>query len=152
MAVNQELSLVYAVPREVEDPKAEAQELAVILQLDEGELEEKLDQPDGWYAVIAHKVEDDKADEIKSKKFKGIYFSPESERFYPAGNFASQVVGFVGSDGEKTVGRYGLEVLLEQGTGRHAGKLGTGKGYGRPLDFNRRQENSRRLKMALISI
>ena len=109
VAVNRELSLVYAVPKEVEDPKAEAHELAVILQLDERDLEAKLDQPDGWYAVIQHKVEDDKAEEIKSKKLKGIYMSPESERFYPAGNFASQVVGFVGSDGEKTVGRYGLE-------------------------------------------
>lgn len=109
VAVNRELALVYAVPREVEDARAETHELAVILQLDEGELKEKLDQPDGWYAVIAHKVEDDKAKEIISKKLKGIYLSAEPERFYPAGNFASQLIGFVGSDGEKTVGRYGLE-------------------------------------------
>jgi cell division protein FtsI/penicillin-binding protein 2 len=109
VAVNRELSLVYAVPREVEDARSEAHELAVILQIDEGDLEKKLDQSDGWYAVIAHKVEDDKVTEIASKKLKGIYMTPESERTYPAGSFASQVVGFVGSDGEKTVGRYGLE-------------------------------------------
>jgi cell division protein FtsI/penicillin-binding protein 2 len=114
VAVNRELSLVYAVPKEVEDPKNEARELAIILQIDERELEEKLDQPNGWYAVIAHKVEDDKADEIKSKKLKGIYTTPESQRFYPAGNFASQVIGFVGSDGEKTVGRYGLEAYWDK--------------------------------------
>lgn len=114
VAVNRELSLVYAVPKEVEDPKNEARELAIILQLDEREVEGKLDQPNGWYAVIQHKVEDGKAAEISSKKLKGIYMTPESERFYPAGNFASQVVGFVGSDGEKTVGRYGLEAYWDK--------------------------------------
>jgi cell division protein FtsI (penicillin-binding protein 3) len=114
VAVNRELSLVYAVPREVEDARSVAHELAVILQIDEGDLEKKIDQPDGWYVVIAHKVEDDKAGEIASKKLEGIYISPESKRFYPAGNFASQVVGFVGSDGQKTVGRYGLEAYWNE--------------------------------------
>jgi len=123
VAVNRELSLVFAVPREVEDARAEAHELAVILQLDEGELKEKLDQPDGWYAVIAHKIEDDKAKEIVSKKLKGIYLSPEPERFYPAGNFASQLIGFVGSDGEKTVGRYGLESYWNKELEGAPGKL-----------------------------
>ncbi len=123
VAVNRELSLVFAVPREVEDARAEAHELAVILQLDEGELREKIDQPDGWYAVIAHKVVDDKAKEITSKKLKGIYLSAESERFYPAGNFASQVVGFVGSDGEKTIGRYGLESYWDEELKGTPGKL-----------------------------
>ncbi|HLM84307.1 MAG TPA: penicillin-binding protein 2 [Candidatus Bathyarchaeia archaeon] len=123
VAVNRELSLVYAVPKEVENAKAEAHELAVILQLDEGDLERKLDQPDGWYAVIQHKVEDGKAEEIRSKKMKGIYMSPESERFYPAGNFASQVVGFVGSDGEKTIGRYGLEAFWNKELEGAAGSL-----------------------------
>ena len=123
VAVNRELALVYAVPREVEDARTEAHELAVILQLDEGELKEKLDQPDGWYAVIAHKVEDDKAGEITSKKLKGIYLSAEPERFYPAGNFASQLIGFVGSDGQNSVGRYGLESYWDKGLEGTPGKL-----------------------------
>jgi len=114
IAVNRELSLVYAVPREIENPEATARELSIILQLDENELKEKLNRPDGWYAVIKHKVGDDKAEEIKSKKIKGIYLSAESERTYPAGSFASQTIGFVGSDGEKTVGRYGLEAYWNE--------------------------------------
>lgn len=123
VAVNRELALVYAVPREVEDPRAEAKELAGILQLDERDLEAKLDQPDGWYAVIQHKVGDDQAQEIKSKNLKGIYFLPESVRTYPAGNFASQAVGFVGSDGQKTVGRYGLEAYWNKELEGTAGSL-----------------------------
>ncbi|MDD3487193.1 MAG: penicillin-binding protein 2 [Candidatus Moranbacteria bacterium] len=114
VAINRDLSLVFAVPREVEDPKTAAGALADILQLDSGEIERKLDQPDGWYAVIQHKVPDEQTDRIKERKLSGIYFSPEPERYYPGGNFASQVIGFVGSDGEKTVGRYGLEAYYDQ--------------------------------------
>jgi cell division protein FtsI/penicillin-binding protein 2 len=114
VAVNKDLSLVYAVPREVEDPRSEARDLAGILQVDENEILGKLSQSDGWYAVIKHKVENSQVEEIKRRGIKGIYFSPETERFYPAGNFASQVVGFVGSDGQKTVGRYGLEAYWNE--------------------------------------
>ncbi|MFA5871971.1 MAG: penicillin-binding protein 2 [Parcubacteria group bacterium] len=123
VAVNMESSLVYAVPKEIENPDVVAKELAIILGQDEGELKQKLDQPDGWYAVIKHKVEDDKVNEIKEKKFKGIYFSPESERKYPAGNFASHLVGFVGSDGDKVKGRYGLEAYWDEELAGREGKL-----------------------------
>lgn len=123
VAINRELYLVYAVPREIEDAKNVARELAIILDLDERELEEKLNQPDGWYAVIKHKVPDDKKEEIQSKKMKGIYESPESERFYPGGNFASQLVGFVGSDGENAKGRYGLEAYWDKELGGEKGRL-----------------------------
>jgi cell division protein FtsI/penicillin-binding protein 2 len=123
IAVNRELSLVYAVPREVENIRETSHDLSIILQIDEGELARKIDQPDGWYAVIKHKVEDDKKEEIKKKNFKGIYILPESERFYPAGNFASQVVGFVGSDGEKAIGRYGLEAFWNKELEGKPGKL-----------------------------
>lgn len=109
VAANKELSLVYAVPKEIENAGEAAREIAGIIGIDEGELRSKLDQPEDWYSVIAHKVEDDKANAIKEKKIKGIYMTAENERTYPGGSFASQIVGFVGSDGQKEKGRYGLE-------------------------------------------
>jgi cell division protein FtsI/penicillin-binding protein 2 len=123
VAVNKELNLVYAVPRELEDPNFAAEQLASILGLDASGLKTKLDQPDGWYEVIAHKVEDSKKEEIINKKIKGIYFSPESERFYPSSSFASQLVGFVGSDGSKSKGRYGLESYWDEELSGKAGQL-----------------------------
>lgn len=123
VAVNKELSLVYAVPREMDDPRSAAQAIAPILNQDEGELEAKLNQPGSWYAVIAHSVEDSQADEIKGKKIKGIYFSPENERYYPAGTFASQLVGFVGSDGKDVSGRYGLEAYWNEELAGKPGQL-----------------------------
>jgi cell division protein FtsI/penicillin-binding protein 2 len=123
VAANKELNLVYAVPKEIEDPAKAARDIAEILGLDERELKNKLDQPEGWYAVIAHKTEDDKSGAIKEKNIKGIYFAPENERSYPAGTFASQIVGFVGSDGEKTKGRYGLEAYWDKELEGQEGKL-----------------------------
>ncbi|HBB36428.1 MAG: peptidoglycan glycosyltransferase, cell division protein FtsI (penicillin-binding protein 3) [Candidatus Moranbacteria bacterium GW2011_GWC1_45_18] len=114
VAVNKELNLVFAVPREVENPEETARQIAPILELDEWEIEDKLDQPGVWYAVLKHKVDERKAEEIREKGLKGIYFSPENERFYPGGTFASQIVGFVGSDGNQTKGRYGLEAYWEK--------------------------------------
>ncbi len=123
VAVNKELNLAYAVPREVDNTKETAKAVASILGIDERETEEKLDQPNGWYAVLAHKVDEGKADEIKAKKMKGIYFSPESERFYPGGTFASQIIGFVGSDGNRIKGRYGLEAFWEKELAGEEGRL-----------------------------
>ncbi|OGI24957.1 MAG: hypothetical protein A3J76_03920 [Candidatus Moranbacteria bacterium RBG_13_45_13] len=123
VAVNKELNLAYAVPKEVENPKEVARQIAPILELDERETEEKLNQPNGWYAVLKHKVNQEKANEIKEKKLKGIYFAPESERFYPGGTFASQLIGFVGSDEKKTKGRYGLEAYWEKELAGNEGRL-----------------------------
>lgn len=122
-AVNKELNLIYAVPREVENLKETARETARILELDERETEEKLNQPDGWYVVLKHKVNEGKAEEIREKKLKGIYISGESERFYPGGTFASQLLGFVGSDGNKVKGRYGLEAYWEKELAGELGRL-----------------------------
>jgi cell division protein FtsI/penicillin-binding protein 2 len=123
VATNKELSLVFAVPREIDDPKAAAREMAAVLELDERELAEKLDQPESWYAVIAHKVGEDKASVIKDKNIKGIYFTPENERFYPGGSFASQLVGFVGSNGQKQKGLYGLEAYWNKDLEGREGRL-----------------------------
>jgi len=123
IAVNKELNLIYAVPREVENPKETARQIAPILELDEQETEEKLGQLDGWYAVLTHKVDEQRAGEIREKKLKGIYISGESERFYPGGTFASQLIGFVGSDGEKEKGRYGLEAYWEKELAGQEGRL-----------------------------
>lgn len=123
VAINKELNLVYAVPREVENPSETARQIAPILELDERETKEKLNQPNSWYSVLKHKIDEQKADEIREKKLKGIYISAESERFYSSGTFASQLIGFVGSDGNQIKGRYGLEAYWEKELSGREGRL-----------------------------
>ena len=123
VAVNKKLNLVYAVPREVENPQEAAKQIAPILELDEEETKAKLNQPDGWYVVLKHQVEDKKVSQLKEKNLKGIYFSPEDKRFYPGGTFASQVIGFVGSDGSQIKGQYGIEAYWEKELAGREGHL-----------------------------
>ncbi|MDB5163164.1 MAG: putative Peptidoglycan glycosyltransferase [Candidatus Saccharibacteria bacterium] len=58
------------------------------------------------YQVIANKVTRLQADKIKEAGLKGIGFMAVSQRVYPEQSLASQVLGFVDTEGE---GKYGLE-------------------------------------------
>lgn len=63
-------------------------------------------------------------EEILSKKIEGIGFEEFPVRYYPEGNLASHVLGFVASDekGEKT-GYYGIEGGLNEDLKGKSGKL-----------------------------
>ncbi len=113
VAVNKEMNLIFAVPREVENPDEVASKLASLIEIDLDEVRGKLADSSGWYAVIAHKVNEQKTDEVRNLKIKGIYDTPEDERYYPAGNFLSHTIGFIGSDGNDVKGRYGIEAYWE---------------------------------------
>lgn len=58
------------------------------------------------YQVIANKVSRKQAELIKKEKLAGIGFDAVTQRVYPEGQLASQVLGFVDASG---VGRYGFE-------------------------------------------
>lgn len=113
LAVNQELQLAYAVPREMKDREDVATKLAEILGIDQAEIANKIQNPQSMYAVLKRKLSDGEADRIREAKISGVYLTPESFRYYPAGELASQVVGFVGSDGQKNKGMYGLEAAWD---------------------------------------
>jgi cell division protein FtsI/penicillin-binding protein 2 len=123
VAVNQELQLLYAVPTEITDPDGTASKIAQITGLDENDLKNKLSQAGSEYQVLQHKLSDDEVNAVKSLNLKGIYMEPEDFRFYPSDELASQVVGFVGSDGNNTVGRYGIEASFEDELKGQSGSL-----------------------------
>ena len=58
------------------------------------------------YRVIANKVTRVQAEKIKEAGLKGIGFQAVSQRVYPEETLASQVLGFVDTEG---VGKYGIE-------------------------------------------
>ena len=88
-------------------------------------LSEKLDVPydtvlskckeDSYYSIIKRKVDKPVKDEIEKfideEDIYGITFTQDTKRYYPYGNLASQVLGFVGTDNN---GLYGLEAYYEQ--------------------------------------
>jgi cell division protein FtsI (penicillin-binding protein 3) len=92
-------------------------ELAAALGMDPADLASKLDAYRGkrFMYLQRHRVPAD-ARAVLEKRIRGVYGEREYRRFYPAGEVASQLVGFTNLDGE---GIAGLELAYEdwlQGT------------------------------------
>jgi cell division protein FtsI/penicillin-binding protein 2 len=109
LAINKNLEMLYAVPRQIEQPKKTAEKISSILEIPEEELLTKLDKPDDPYEVIKRKLEEETVNKIKDLNIKGLYLVPESWRYYPEGNLLSHILGFVGFSDDKKKGQYGLE-------------------------------------------
>lgn len=113
LAVNKEYMMVFLEPKMVEEKDKVISELSYILGIDRGEIEKRLVNPNDMFEIVKKKISDEEADKIRDLKLRGVKLMPESYRYYPGKELASQIVGFVGSDGEKTIGRYGLESFWE---------------------------------------
>lgn len=55
-------------------------------------------------AILARRIEKDKADKVNDLKISGVLVSPDTKRYYPENNFLSQVIGTTNSDGDGLAG------------------------------------------------
>lgn len=107
LAISVQVQSVFAHPREVEDPLAEARTLAPILGIPVQDLHKKLISKRS-FIYVARKIPPQQAEQIAALKLPGIFFQKESKRYYPGHSLAAQVLGFVGIDND---GLSGLEYL-----------------------------------------
>lgn len=148
LATNQDLYLIYADPRLIEDPEAAARKLAPFLktedsgaddeaaadgaaeraaarkeaeEADYAELMARLSKQDDPYEPLKHGVEESVVEKIKDLQIAGIESTRESVRFYPLGSIGAHLAGFVGAEGDIKKGRYGIEGAFES---ELAGKQG----------------------------
>jgi cell division protein FtsI (penicillin-binding protein 3) len=115
LAVSVEVSSVYADSDEVEDANATAAALAPFIGVPRPKVAEKISQAKG-FVWLARKIDPAAADSVRALKLKGIHLVAEPRRFYPKGELAAAVVGYVGLDDN---GLAGLEYAYD--------KLVTGK-------------------------
>jgi len=105
MAMTVLVDSIYAVPSELGDNKgSDAELLAKIVHTDpadrftsEEQIVSRLNAQRN-FAWIARKLDGDTADRVRALNLKGIYFQKEFKRFYPNGDEAAQVLGYVGTD------------------------------------------------------
>jgi cell division protein FtsI (penicillin-binding protein 3) len=104
---------IYAVPSELGDNRAaDAELLAKIVHtdpLDHFTVESQIDarfNASRNFAWVARKVDPETARRVKELNLKGIYVQKEFKRFYPNGDLAAHVLGYVGTDDD---GLGGLE-------------------------------------------
>ncbi|MGE5818682.1 MAG: penicillin-binding protein [Deltaproteobacteria bacterium] len=106
LALSLEAQSVYARPRRIHQPEAVARSLANILNLSLAEVTQKLlsDKPFVW---IKRQISPVEADQIQALNVDGLGMFYEPRRYYPQGQLAGQVIGFVSRDSE---GLEGLEL------------------------------------------
>jgi cell division protein FtsI (penicillin-binding protein 3) len=106
LAVSVVAHSVGAHPRRIKDKEGVARELARILRLNPADVRKSLDSEKS-FVWIKRQVAPQEAEQIQKLDVKGVEMSFEPNRFYPQGQIAGQVVGFVGRDSE---GLEGLEL------------------------------------------
>jgi cell division protein FtsI (penicillin-binding protein 3) len=106
---------IYAVPSELGENRPEAAEmLAKVVHRDaldnfttQGQMLARFTASRN-FAWVARRVDAATADRVRELNLKGVYFQKEFKRFYPDGDLAAQVLGYVGTDDN------GLSGLEEQ--------------------------------------
>lgn len=97
--------------------------LSQIIPLEKEAFMAKATKKSDPYEEVARRVPQEQANKIKSLKIAGVSIYKEKWRFYPAGNMASNIIGFVAFKGEDRSGRYGLERQYNEVLSRHDGGL-----------------------------
>ena len=97
---------LWVVPNQVEKKDEAAAELEVLTGIPKQEIFDKINNDKLYIPPIKKGISYDDAQKIKDKNINGVFVMPEYSRFYPEATLASQVLGFVNSDGE---GKYGFE-------------------------------------------
>jgi len=105
-------------PKLIENPEEICDKLSQIIDLDKDLFFKSVGKKNDIYEEIAHKISRENGEEIKKLGLKGVNVYSERWRFYPGANLASRVLGFVGYNGDKLEGRYGLEKFYESVLGR----------------------------------
>lgn len=96
--------------------------------LDREKLESRMEKTNSQYEVLATQIEEQDAKAIRAFIEENntsyyLYLTPSTKRYYPYGSLASQVLGFVNSEG----GAYGLEAWYEDLLKGVPGRVVTGK-------------------------
>ncbi|MFZ5996670.1 MAG: peptidoglycan D,D-transpeptidase FtsI family protein [Nitrospirota bacterium] len=110
LAVNLETESIYCDPAEVVKPDAVAAALSATINKRPEVILAKFDGK-GRFDWIERKVSIEEAKRIKELKLKGIGFVPDAKRFYPKGNLASHIIGYVDIDNK---GLEGIEQKYEK--------------------------------------
>ncbi len=105
---------ITANPTEIKNAKKDITEmsakLSVALEMEASELVELL-STDSRHVYLKRRVEDDMATAVRELDLTGIYVQEDAKRYYPYGNFASHILGFVGYDNQ---GLGGIEMVYDE--------------------------------------
>ena len=101
---------VCADPSKIDNPGVAAKALASVLGTDKTLIQKKLSGAKN-FCWIARRIAPEQVDRVQELGIEGIFIVKEPKRFYPSGELAGHLIGFVGSDAN---GLEGLELKYDQ--------------------------------------
>jgi cell division protein FtsI (penicillin-binding protein 3) len=119
LAMSIAVDSAFAVPSEIPDLASTISLISRITKTDPRELLARC-KAARTFCWVARKADSETVERIRSLNLRGIYFQKESKRFYPKGELAAQVIGYVGTDDE---GLSGIEREYDEGLGGRAGAM-----------------------------
>ncbi len=108
-------------PSKVVDKAALADKLLTFVSFDRADLIARMARTNDQYEEVAKHLSEKEITGIRSLADKSIILEKDKKRFYPGGQLASQVLGFIGSNGSTVTGRYGLERYYNETLARDGG-------------------------------
>lgn len=102
---------VYVRPQSVTDAEQVAQALSTLLLIDYQTVYDKITKRGVSEVTIKRQVDADTVNGIRNANLNGVYIASEGIRSYVYGDFLSQVLGFVSSDG---FGQTGIEKYYDK--------------------------------------
>ena len=124
LVTNVERDLVFAVPAEVTEKAHTASVMAPVLGMKPAEILTKITRgPEVKWVPIKKQLTESETVAVKNLKLAGIYLQPETYRFYSENDFAAQVLGFLGYNGDKREGQYGIEQYFDEELSGKPGSL-----------------------------
>ncbi len=97
---------VWAIPNQIVNKEEAASTLESLLGISKNDIFGKINNNKLYIPPLKRGLTYEEAEKIQEKSMAGIIVMPEYSRYYPEGTLASQVLGFVNSEGE---GKYGFE-------------------------------------------
>ena len=133
LACSQSVENVYLDPHELKQSKADIAAISAvlgeILELDPEWIQTQAKDTKLRYKQIAARVSEDVASRIRSymneQNISGIHLEPNSQRYYPFGSLASQVIGFTNAS---NTGSEGIEAAYNSFLEGSSGRVITTKG------------------------
>ncbi len=133
LAASVSVENIYLDPHELKQSKADitaiSRKLGEILEIDAEKIQERAKDLTKRYQLIADRVEEETASQVRAyineNGISGIHLEPNSQRAYPYGTLASQVIGFTNASNS---GSEGIEASYNSYLEGSAGKVITTKG------------------------
>jgi cell division protein FtsI (penicillin-binding protein 3) len=110
LAVSIMANSVCADPSKIADPVKTAGQVAEVLNLDNRAVFKKISTPKN-FCWLARKISPEQAASVEKADVEGIFLVKEPKRFYPNGELAAHLLGFVGMDAS---GLEGLESRYDE--------------------------------------